>query len=79
VGDVVLEVPEVRAAAHEVQRQRRRTVDGAVARVGAVVAVVLMVYGEKSIMSPSIGRTFVYLGWIGLAVGKLAESVLPDT
>jgi uncharacterized membrane protein YdbT with pleckstrin-like domain len=33
----------------------------------AAVSVVLMVYGEKSI-SQSIGRTFVYLAWIGLAV-----------
>ncbi len=37
----------------------------------AVVSVVVMVYGEKSIMSPSIGRTFVYLGWIGLAVAAV--------
>ena len=37
----------------------------------AAIALVLMIYGEKSIMSPSIGRTFVYLGWIGLAVAAV--------
>ena len=37
----------------------------------AAISIVVMVYGEKSIMSPSIGRTFVYLGWIGLAVAAV--------
>ena len=36
----------------------------------AVVSLVLMVYGEKSI-SQSIGRTCVYLSWIGLAVAAV--------
>jgi len=37
----------------------------------AVVSLVLVVYGEKTLMSPSIGRIFVYLGWIGLAVAAV--------
>ncbi|WP_428660399.1 PH domain-containing protein [Reyranella sp.] len=36
----------------------------------AAVSLVVMLYGEKSI-SRSIGRTFVYLGWIGLAVATV--------
>jgi uncharacterized membrane protein YdbT with pleckstrin-like domain len=34
----------------------------------AAVSLAVMVYGEKTLMSPGIGRIFVYLGWAGLAV-----------
>ncbi len=37
----------------------------------AAASLVLMVYGEKSIMSQGIGRIFVYLGWTGLAVAAV--------
>lgn len=36
----------------------------------AAVSLVVIVYGEKSI-SPGMGRTFVYVGWIGLAVAAV--------
>lgn len=34
----------------------------------AAIAIFLIVYGEKSLMSPSVSRTFVYLGWIAMAL-----------
>jgi uncharacterized membrane protein YdbT with pleckstrin-like domain len=37
----------------------------------AAVAVALMVHGESSTVSLSIGRTFIYLGWVGLAVAAI--------
>jgi uncharacterized membrane protein YdbT with pleckstrin-like domain len=37
----------------------------------AAVAFALVIYGEKSIMAPGIGRGFVYLGWAGLAVATV--------
>ena len=46
VGDVVLVVPEVGVAPQQVQRQRGGLVDRRVARVGAVVAVVLDVEAD---------------------------------
>src|SRR4051812_14082882 len=30
-----------------------------------------MVHGEGSTMSTSIGRTFIYVGWVGLAVAAI--------